>query len=436
MINQKKTLQHAAIFLVSILFFCLPSIITLASAADKAAQEDELNLRVQQFLLSKDEKQSKTLLKEILADPKATIDHLEQVIQHGQLYSPDAYVGSLHNEVQVGSQEMSYALYVPKDYDPALAYPLIVCLHGAGFNGDSYIDRWQSRLGEKSLLVCPSMRGGAWWSSEGEALVLAVLEAVTSRYHVDAKRIFLTGMSNGGIGAYLLGMLHADRFSAISPMAGGIPDEIFPYLKNFSSTALYIIHGAKDSVMPVELSRKASKYMKKEGIPHVYREHQREHRIAGGHFFPKEELPALITWFKNQRRIADPAEVVSVRDESHLLPFYWTEINETEGEVADLQRSLFEEKDIELVRSGAFPGLNASIDGNEITLSTQLVKKVTLFFNRRLIDFSKPVFITSNHKQRLEVTLTESAEFLLKEAKRRKDRTSLYSASVTIDLIQ
>lgn len=434
-------LHEATIFLVSVLTFCLPFITSfvvtpLVSAAEKAVQEDALNLSVQQFLLSEDEKKSERLLKEILADPKATIDHLEHLIQHGQLYPPDAYVGALHNEVQVGDREMSYALYVPKGYKPEQAYPLIVCLHGAGFNGDSYIDRWQSRLEDQYLLVCPSIKGGAWWSSEGEALVLATLKDVTSRYHVDAKRIFLTGMSNGGIGAYLLGLLHADRFSAISPMAGGIPDEIFSYLKNFSATALYIIHGASDQVMPVELSRKASDYMKKEGIPHIYREHGREHPMAGGHFFPREELPALIKWFKNQRRISDPAEVVSVRDESHLLPFFWTEINETAGEVADLQRSLFEEKDVELVRSGAFPLVNAVIDGNEVTLSTQFVKKVTLFFNRRLIDFSKPVFITSNHKQRLEVTLTESPEFLLKEAKRRKDRTSLYSASVTIDLIQ
>jgi len=436
MMLQKKVLRCAAILSISILFLHFSPAILKASAANEPKQEDELNLLVQQFLLSEDEKQSEAFLKEILADPKATLTRLEEMIQNGQIYSPDAYVGSLHNEVQVGGKEMSYALYVPKDYDPALAYPLIVCLHGAGFNGDSYIDRWQSRLGEKSLLVCPSIMGGAWWSSEGEALVLAALEDVTSRYHIDAKRIFLTGMSNGGIGAYLLGMLHADRFSAISPMAGGIPDEIFPYLKNFSVTALYIIHGSSDQVMPVELSRKASEYMKKKGIPHVYREHGKEHPRAGGHFFPREELPALITWFNRQQRIADPAEVISVRDESHLLPFFWTEINETEGEVADLQRSLFEEKDVALVRSGAFPSVHAILDGNEITVSTHLVKKVTLFLNRRLIDFSKPLFITSNHQQRLEVNLTESIEFLLKEAKRRRDRTSLYSASVVIELIQ
>ncbi len=433
MIIPNKKMRCVFALLLALLFSGLASVIPVASAADKTLQKDPLNLLVQDFLLSEDEQQSEALLKKILVHPKATIDDLEEMIQDGQLYPAKPYVGSLHNEVQVGDKEMSYALYVPTDYDPAQSYPLIVCLHGAGFNGDAYIDRWLPRLGEKSILLCPSIRGGAWWTPEGEALVLAALEVVTARYHVDATRIFLTGMSNGGIGAYLLGMFHADRFSAISPMAGGIPDEIFPYLKNFSTSSLYIIHGASDQVMPVELSRKVNAYLEKEGIHHVYREHNREHPMAGGHFFPKEELPALLSWFDEQRRIADPAQVASVRDQSHLQPFYWTEINETKGEVADLQRSLFDENDAGLVRSGAFPSITAGIEGNKIAVVSHLVKKATLFFNRRLIDYSKPIVIISN-RRRFEFELTESAEFLLREAKRRKDRNALYSASVTIDL--
>ncbi len=406
------------------------------SGKSEDAQVDELNLAVQQFLYSNDAAQSDALLKEILALPDLKISRLEEAIKEGTLYPPEPATGALHKSIEVAGYEMSYAMHVPKNYNSKKRYPLIVCLHGAGFVGDSYIDRWKSRLGENAILVCPTISGGAWWSAQGEKLVLAVIDAVAVQYRIDRERIFLTGMSNGGIGVYLVGMFHADRFAAISPMAGGIPNEIFPFLKNFASTGIYIIHGARDQVMPVRLSQEVSAYLKDSGIPHTYREHGKEHPRAGGHFFPREELPALVKWFDGQHRIAEPARIESVRDVKHLAPFYWTEINETAGKVADVQKSLFNNDEIELVKEGAFASLTAEIEGNTVTVETALVGKFTLFFNSRLIDFSKPVRVKVNGKTHFEGPLTESPAFLLKEAKRRRDGISFYTASVQIDLTE
>ncbi|MFQ5598356.1 MAG: alpha/beta hydrolase-fold protein [Nitrospiria bacterium] len=419
-----------------VVFFFLGSFEPVYSASSVSSQEatEALNLLVQQFLLSNSEQQSQTFLKEILGHQGASIRRLEKLIRSGGLYPPDPPVGSLHHSINVGGHAMSYALYVPKSYNPASSYPLVVCLHGAGFVGDAYIERWVSRLEEKMLILCPTIGAGAWWSSLGEALVMRALESVLLKYHVDPDRIFLTGMSNGGIGAYLVGIFHSDRFAAIAPMAAGIPDEIFPYLKNFSTTGLYIIHGEKDQVMPVALSRKVSNYLKNEAIPHTYREHDKEHPMAGGHFFPKDELPALIDWLHRQQRISDPAKVVSVRDKTHLMPYFWTEINETSGKIADIQRSIFENEDVELVKAGAFPFLIAEVEGNHVRIDSSRVKKATLFFNDRLIDFSKSVIITAKGRTLFEGKLTESTAFLLGEAKRRKDRNSFYTASVEIDL--
>lgn len=406
---------------------------TMAVNAETATA-DNLNLAVQQYLLSKDTKQSATFLKEILAHPGLTISKLEEAIKQGTLYPPKPSTGSLHKTIEVAGYEMSYAMHVPKNYDPTKSYPLIVCLHGAGFVGDSYIDRWQSRLGANAILVCPTISGGAWWSEQGERLVLEVIDAVAAQYRIDRERVFLTGMSNGGIGVYLVGMFHADRFAAISPMAGGIPNEIFPFLRNFASSGIYIIHGAHDQVMPVRLSREVSAYLKEAGISHTYREHGKEHPQAGGHFFPREELPDLVKWFDGQHRIAEPARVESVRDVTHLAPFYWTEINQIAGKVADVQKSLFNNDEIDLIKEGAFARLTAEIEGNTVTVESALVGKFTLFFNNRLIDFSKPLRVVVNGKKRFEGRLNESAAFLLEEAKRRADGVSLYTGSVKIDL--
>lgn len=418
---------------------CVPSHRVPSSSGDPASEtaqalsQEDLNPLVQQYLASEDSSQSEALLKEIQEKKGVTVERVEQAIQSG-IYPPDPNVGALHLDLKIKGEPADYALYVPETYDPATAYPLIVCLHGAGFTGDSYLERWQARLGEKSILACPTMMGGAWWSPGGEALVMEVIKSVQSKYHIDPDRVYLTGMSNGGIGTYLIGMFHADRFAAISPMASGIPDEIFPFLRNFSSTGIYIIHGAQDEVMPVLLSRKISEYLKEQQISYTYREHDRLHPMAGGHFFPKEELPELVAWFEGQRRQPYPARVVSIRDSEHLQPFYWTEINEAQGEIADVFGSIFDQEEAERVKQGAFSSLTAEVKENRVDVKSERVEKYTLFFNRWLVDFSKPVVVYTNGQKSFEGRLSEGVVPLLKEAKRRDDRGALYTASVTINL--
>ncbi len=432
----KKLVMLSMLFALwsgSVDFLAASELIPVPTQASEAA-DLELNLLVQQFILSQDEAQSESLLKEVLGNKGLTVPKVEALLREGKLYPPTSSTGSLHKDIQVAGYNMSYALYVPKDYDSKKAYPLIVCLHGAGFVGDSYIDRWQPRLGDDVILVCPTIGNGAWWSPEGEALVMKTLDTILTQYHINTEKIFLTGMSNGGIGVYLIGMFHAQRFAAISPMASGIPEEVFPFLKNFSSTGIYIIHGANDQVMPVRLSQEVTAYLKKEKIPFIYREHGKEHPQAGGHFFPREELPALVEWFNAQRRITDPAQLTFVADQVHRAPYYWVEINETEGRIADVQKSILTNEEVELVKAGAFASLKAEISENVVKVTTDRINRFTLFFNNRLIDFSKPVRVMANGKKVFEGRFTQSPEFLLQEAKRRSDEITFYSASVVIDL--
>jgi len=198
-------------------FMVLCSVTVEVKAEEKTHLSEDFNLLVQQYLLSNDPQQSAAFLKDVLAHPKLTLSKLEDAIKTGRVYPAKPSTGSLHKSIEVAGYEMSYAMHVPKNYDAKKSYPLIICLHGAGFVGDSYIDRWQSRLGSDVILVCPTIQGGAWWSAQGENLVLDVMDAVSFEYNVNPEKVYLTGMSNGGIGVYLVGMFHADRFAAISP---------------------------------------------------------------------------------------------------------------------------------------------------------------------------------------------------------------------------
>jgi poly(3-hydroxybutyrate) depolymerase len=138
----------------------------------------------------------------------------------------------------VTTTRQGYAIYLPKNYDPARAYPLVIALHGGSANGNLFLgvvlgnnmnwklydkhlwDAFEPRWTPDCIVVAPDGFGQIMWRFMGEQDVLDVLDDVKRHYHVDEDRVTLLGLSNGGVGAYSLGMRHAWRFNAVIAIAG------------------------------------------------------------------------------------------------------------------------------------------------------------------------------------------------------------------------
>lgn len=388
---------------------------------------------VQRFVAAKDTDSSRTLAEQIAAHPDASVETVSLLLQQERRFGKEPIGIQPDQPISVHGHVHRFGLYVPPSYDPARSYGLIVCLHGAGFTGDSYLKRWVPRLTGDYLLVCPTMSNGAWWTRRGEELVLATIVAIRSRYHINPNKIFLTGMSNGGIGTWLIGMHRADHFAGIAPMASGIDDVLYPFLDNLRQTSVYIIHGLHDTVMPVWLSRELVNEMARRGIRYVYREHNYRHPHAGGHFFPREELPALIEWFDAQIRDPLPQHVTVVRDATHLQPFSWVRIDVTDR-IAAFSENLIDSRD-NLIKEKVYAKLEAEvIRPNEIAVSTAHVKRYSLFLNDQLIDFSQAVIIRTNGMVTYHGMVRPRLATLLREVRLRKDTSVLYLAQLTLDV--
>lgn len=398
------------------------------------ASGQSLATLLERYLTVEDRGQAESLLQEILVHPRASLQQVSGLLRAGRTYEA-APVGMLPSQpVRVRGKTMSYGLFVPSAYDPEVAFPLVVCLHGAGFTGDSYLERWATRLGESHILACPTTMAGTWWTQPSEELVLATIRTVRAQYRVDPDRIYLTGMSNGGIGAWIIGMHHAPRFAAVAPMASGIDDVLFPFLENLRNTSLYVIHGARDQIMPVWLSRNMTNELARIGIAFTYREHEWSHPHAGGHFFPRQELPALVEWFDGQRRNPYPRRVTVVRDASHLTDFGWVRIDATDR-IAMFSEQLIDQHG-DLIKRKVYAKLAVDVrDGNHIEVSTERVRRYTLFLNDALIDFSGPVTVVTDGRTSFQGPVSPRVETLLREARRRQDVDRLFPAQLTIDVL-
>ncbi len=141
-------------------------------------------------------------------------------------------------ESEISTTRQGYTVYVPPDYDPSRSYPLLVMMHGGSSNGNLFLgvvlgnnmdwltydehlwDFYSPRWSPQWIVVAPDGFGQVLWRWMGEEDVLRVIEDVQAHYNVDADRVVLGGLSNGGLGAYAIGTRHAWRFSMVQAIAG------------------------------------------------------------------------------------------------------------------------------------------------------------------------------------------------------------------------
>ncbi len=129
-------------------------------------------------------------------------------------------------------QNFGYIRYLPKDFDENKKYPLVFFLHGAGERGEDldilpkhgYM-KYHVESGREYpfIFVSPQCPEDKYWGCYTESL-LALLDHLCECLPVDTDRVYLTGISMGGTGTWMLAMADPKRFAAICPICGsGIP---------------------------------------------------------------------------------------------------------------------------------------------------------------------------------------------------------------------
>lgn len=206
------------------------------------------------------------------------------------------------------SPGLNYLVYLPGGYYRSSGrWPLILDLHGSGLVGRDIARVRTGGLARRVeagwrlpfIIVAPQSPRPGW---HVEALD-AVLEEVLRRYRADPDRVYLTGVSMGGYGAWALAAAHPGRFAAIAPIAGGGDPASADRLKGVPTWAF---HGAEDTVVPPEQSRRMVAAQERAGgdvrltiYPGV------GHDAAT----PAYADPRLYDWFLTHRRRAGETEM-------------------------------------------------------------------------------------------------------------------------------
>jgi predicted peptidase len=166
-----------------------------------------------------------------------------------------------------------FLLYLPLEYaESEKRWPLVLFLHGAGERG---VDLEKVKIhGPPKLIaaegkhfpfviVSPQCPEDGWWSNEAQIEMLdALLDHIVDRYRVEENRIYVTGLSMGGFGAWQLAIRYPGRFAAIAPICGGGNPEDASSIRHLP---VWAFHGAEDQVVAVERSQEMVDALEKAG---------------------------------------------------------------------------------------------------------------------------------------------------------------------------
>lgn len=164
-----------------------------------------------------------------------------------------------------GSVQAPARLYTPTDEsgDPLPDRPLVVFLHGlgeAGTDNESQINGNIANLfaaaqARDFYLLAPQSGGGFWGSPARADEASQMIDNALAAFDVDADRIYVTGLSSGGGGAWDFVSSMVDRFAASVPIAGIKPGSSFDP-NRLVERPLWVFHARDDDVVGIGNSRR------------------------------------------------------------------------------------------------------------------------------------------------------------------------------------
>lgn len=202
--------------------------------------------------------------------------------------------------------DYDYLVYLPKDYSGQTRnYPLVIYLHGGSHKGNDL-----NKLKEYGLpylvdqgndfdfiVVSPQCPDNKYWSSDNWFEPL--YEKIIAKYRINPDKVYLTGISMGGYGTYIIAMDHPDKFAAIVPLCGGCNDSDTTRICNLKNIPIWAFHGTADNLIPItETERIVNTLDKCEGKIKFTKLDGEGHGIQ----YLYEKHPQIYEWMLKQSR--------------------------------------------------------------------------------------------------------------------------------------
>lgn len=241
-------------------------------------------------------------------------------------------------------------------------------------------------------------------------------------YNVDDNRVSMTGISDGGTGAWFFAFKQPGEWASFLPYighpgvlrnpAGDVNYRL--YFENLTAKPVYIVNGELDRLYPAASLQSFVDVLIEARVEHVFRVIE-----GGGHdtrWLP-EETPAIERFKTEHPRDPFPESLQWVADrEDRYNRNMWLRIDR--------------------MASADFPAVvKVERDGNRFIVDATAVTGFSLLLNPEEVDFSRPITVSVNGETVFDSLVEQSAETLLRWARETLDRQALVTAELTVSLL-
>ena len=237
------------------------------------------------------------------------------------------YPGFEKKELISSGDTLRYRIQYPLDYSPSKKYPLVLLLHGSGERGSDNTAqlKWGGSLFADSanrakfpaLVVFPQCPANSGWSrltvnredslrfhflsdsapTRPMEMVMQLLDSLVAAGSVNTKKIYVGGLSMGGMGTFEILWRKPHFFAAAFPICGaGDPTRIGLYARKFP---IWIFHGDKDPAVPVANSRLMARELKAAKAKVTYTEYPGVGHDSWKNAFAE---PQLLPWLFSMKK--------------------------------------------------------------------------------------------------------------------------------------
>ncbi|MGC4020426.1 MAG: hypothetical protein QM734_00015 [Cyclobacteriaceae bacterium] len=169
----------------------------------------------------------------------------------------------LTKQIDVNGLKREYIVHIPKNFDAKIKRPLVLIFHGGGGSAKrSFRFFGLNAVADTAgfLAVYPNGIDKGWndgrkvrkHTQDDVGFIRQLIEQLNKDYLIDEKKIFATGISNGGFFSFALGLQLSDQLRAIAPVCATIPKDIYDQYNPAKPIGLLLINGTKDPLVPYD----------------------------------------------------------------------------------------------------------------------------------------------------------------------------------------
>jgi len=226
-------------------------------------------------------------------------------IKYGSSVNPAKIWGS-NNRTTSWMCGYNFSVHIPETFNASdYAYPLIIFLHGGLTTQEQHLrylgKAFYASADDPYILVMPKKQEWEWNPNK----LKDVIELLASKIPIDPKRIYLTGLSMGGRGTFIVAASLPDLFAALMPLSPHhAPYSYIPLASQIAHLPIWISHGDADRVSKFDSARKMFQTLKTAGSPVHFS------AISGGTHCCWEKIygnKTTMEWFLNQRNTRSTA---------------------------------------------------------------------------------------------------------------------------------